>query len=508
MKQPASSRSLLPIVLIMILLVRIVADFPALTMPGAARPEVSTDDSAATKALGLVNEWRISEGLVPLRLNPVLQQMAQEQADFVFPIYKNIENEEDYHKDARGRTPIKRAIENFKWPSYGILERVEIGENAAQSSVKGAVEFWKESPIHRKTATNPTYREVGIVALPLKVKGTFLFYMDFGARPGSLTAMYSPDDESVYLSRENSRYSKEKNIQATIQFFDEDRKPLSEPTKYVNQTKVPAGAGNRFNVKYTVGENESWVLIDRTRDQIIRPNRPMTVQNQVVAVAASSTPPPAVVQASTNTPTSSSPVFTTTPNSQNPPAPSREPLGLPKASTATQTQPPPTLTNTPIATKIKARGTVLPTNTQRPTITPAPPTNTPIVQPSATFTPIGGERPFTLYYNSRALFIFNNSKRSIRIDGLRVGRLTTKSFESVVALPSAGLPATSCLGVGLVGDDQPSPPSACRLVWVQMYIGMERAFWTQGNFDVAWNDVIIQTCGSNAVQSQCTFKLP
>jgi hypothetical protein len=282
--------------------------------------------------------------------------------------------------------------------------------------------------------------------------------------------------------------------------------------KYSKQVKVPAGAGERFNVKYTVGENESWVLIDRTRDQIIRPNRPMTVDTQVVAVAKDNTTSPAVAQVPSSTPpASNSPVFTTSPNFTATATLAATDLIKPSA---TRPLPSATLTNTSAPSKTKARSAAPATNTPRPTMTTAPPTNTPantsppLLTPTSTVTAVGGERIFMIYYNSRSLFIFNNSKRSIKIDGLRVGRLTTKSFESVVALPSAGLPATSCLGVGLVGDEQPSPPSVCRLVWVQMYVGQERAFWTQGNFDVVWNDTVIQTCGSTTVQTQCTFKLP
>ena len=158
------------------------AIFPNFTEAQKTLPD--SNDTAATGALALVNQWRIQQGLMPLELNPLLQKMALDQADYVLPRYNTIENEEQYHHDAKDRSPITRAIEVLNWPNYTLPERVEVGENAAEFNVKGAVKFWQESPIHRKTATNPTYREVGIVALPLPVKGTYLFYINFGARHG------------------------------------------------------------------------------------------------------------------------------------------------------------------------------------------------------------------------------------------------------------------------------------------------------------------------------------
>jgi len=123
--------------------------------------DAPSDEAAATLTLQLLNEWRISEGLAPLRVNATLNEMALQQANFVLGRIDSISHEADYHKDLNGRDAIQRARELFGWPAYGRPERIEVGENAAEFNVKRAIQFWQESPIHRKAATNKAYREVG-----------------------------------------------------------------------------------------------------------------------------------------------------------------------------------------------------------------------------------------------------------------------------------------------------------------------------------------------------------
>ncbi len=491
-----------------ILVVLLIASYGVLPPQIEAAPNpFESDDTAASRALGLVNEWRVSEGLMPLELNGVLQQMAQAQAEYILPRLSSISEEELYHHDAKGRTAIARAVEVYNWPDFNLPQRVEVGENAAQFNVKGAVNFWQNSPIHKKTATNPTYREVGIVALPLPAKGTYLFYMCFGARPNKLTAMLAPEGDTLYVSREFSKYSPEKKVEPTIQLFDANRTPLTDPMPYSLKVSVPKGAGAKFYVKYKTSKSELWTEVQNTRDNTILSDKPaVSVSAQLKAVLAEEKVDD---QQATQTALAITPFdpVNVSPTSSATLAP---------ASTRPQVTLPPTNTHAPTAMATSTQAAVAqqvtlpPTNTHIPTATT---TATPqtislaaTTQPASPTQQSVGQPDLIISYSSKALFVQNVSKRSLKLDGLKIGRLSIDAWQSVVKLPANGLPAGNCLEADVVGAGEEAPPGVCKHVWVAIQVNPSRAFWTTDAFDVIFNGSVIRTCALAA--KTCDIKLP
>src|SRR5215831_14604247 len=100
------------ILLISMLVFMAIAPQPVAVDPPATDP--------ATQVLALLNDWRIQQGLWPLKVNPTLQAMAEAQAQYVVANMGSINVESDYHLDALKQMPAQRAIRApYLWPTYG-----------------------------------------------------------------------------------------------------------------------------------------------------------------------------------------------------------------------------------------------------------------------------------------------------------------------------------------------------------------------------------------------------
>jgi len=151
---------------------------------------VAPDDNAARQITAQLNAWRLREGLSPLKPNATLRTMAIDQATYLVSLEElpGGENGGDIHLDQHGQTPPERAIQApYNWPSYGRRDRTAISENAAVGTIDFALYFWSKSDIHRKTALNPAYREVGVAAVPYN--GGYLFIVDYGRAPRCVTCV-------------------------------------------------------------------------------------------------------------------------------------------------------------------------------------------------------------------------------------------------------------------------------------------------------------------------------
>lgn len=156
------------------------------------------------KMLAALNKWRVDMGLWGFQPNAVLTRMARDQARYVLA-QPSIPN--DVHIDAKGRYPRDRAVASeYAWPSYGIPQRVQVGENTyVGASVQKAIDWWRGSDIHNRTISNPTYREVGVAALPHP--WGFLYVIVFGARPNVFPTLVDLKNNQIYFSGERSQYA-------------------------------------------------------------------------------------------------------------------------------------------------------------------------------------------------------------------------------------------------------------------------------------------------------------
>lgn len=435
-------------------------------------------DSASTQTLQLLNEWRISEGLTPLRVNATLNQMALQQANYVLSRIDSIVDESAYHKDINGRDALRRARELFNWPTYGRPERIEVGENAAEFSVKRAIQFWQESSIHRKAALNRAYREVGIAAL--QHQGRYLIFTVFGARPGAYPVMVSADRQKIYLSNEYSRYADLSPNRVSVTIFDANMNPLVGPTDWKAVFRAPIGLTQQFYVRLSFDNNgkivEETTFVDMALDEIILPGG-----NQSVTAQAA-TPVPFAMQ-----PTATLP----------PPTPFVIQL-------ATNTPRPATTQTAPTVAAIQLSATPLPPTAVPPTAIPpteVPPTATPLPP-----TPIpAGAVDLLILYDGTTLTVLNASGKAVNLTGLVINRTSIERFQALAAFPADRFGAGSCLQMVAIGRVATVVPE-CRFVRSELSVDPVRQFWAQAAFQISLNGKVIAVCQPGT--GRCEVDLP
>lgn len=240
----------------------------------SAAPTSRQDRAAMYEILGLLNEWRLSLGLTPFRLDATLEAMALYQANYLVTV-RNIPDGPDIHKGRGGEGVKERALfDQFNWPYYGRPEQIQIGEIAAVRTAVGAITFWKNSSPHRRTVTNPAYREIGIAAFP---RGAGHIYVAvLGARPDVLPALADTDNDKLYLTNELSGYAAQQqpwmHTADQVRLFDAAGRPLNADwIPWQATIDLPKDAGDKLYVLYTDGSAESLSEVDLTRDVVVLP---------------------------------------------------------------------------------------------------------------------------------------------------------------------------------------------------------------------------------------------
>lgn len=258
---------------------------------GAAAAQSSSETDIMMDVLARMNVWRISQGLMPLKVNPVLMRMAQDQADFVAPRASAIEDEAEYHKDEQGRDAKRRAVERYNYPFYGNPEQVEVGEIVAVGNTSFAFGFWERSDSHRRTALNPVYREIGIGVVK-KLAGD-VYYVTLGARPNVLTALVAPDRQSLYVTLELSPYRPMSPSATTVQLIDVEGKPLTEVRAWSSQIPLPSGLPNVIQVKVVSGTFQTQIPVNLTTDLVVVDTKTLPASEVFKIISATPIPPTA-----------------------------------------------------------------------------------------------------------------------------------------------------------------------------------------------------------------------
>jgi uncharacterized protein YkwD len=160
----------------------------ALALPAVAAPATSRSHAALTSlelgVLDQLNSIRVQHALVPLTLSPSLtaasaQHSEQMAADGYFK-----------HSSYNGSAFWLRI---GRWYSSSGYTYWSVGENLLWSSPNVtpsvALQMWMESPEHRANILNPSWREIGVVALHVgTAPGTYrgrpvtIITTDFGVR--------------------------------------------------------------------------------------------------------------------------------------------------------------------------------------------------------------------------------------------------------------------------------------------------------------------------------------
>lgn len=296
-----------------LLLVVIVAVFSAVPrLPPSPRPaEAQQADSAALETIALINQYRLQQGLTPLKLNATLTALADAQAAYLADIpYTRWPS--DIHRDASGRD-IKTRAQQAGWAVYNAanIAVTEIGR--LDRDPAAALAWWQGSSIHNRALTNAAYREIGAAVLPASGGGGDVFMVVLGGRPHVLPAVVDPAAGLLYLTRDQFGFRQVAGVveAAEYRLYDAAGQPLQSAWQpWAGTVPLPAAARELITVAYrdeagtgfgvtTVDLDRDWLLIPATLDQVAA----LTDTASAAAAAPTTAPTAAPTSASAAPPT-------------------------------------------------------------------------------------------------------------------------------------------------------------------------------------------------------------
>lgn len=413
----------------------------------------SSPNNLIPELMRQINVWRLREGLGPLVYNPTLEAMAASQADYLLTL-GSIPRGGDIHIGARGEDIRQRSqFEPFLWPTYGHPQKISVTEIAAIGNIRTAINFWSNSDIHRRSVTNPNYREVGVAA---RQYGTdVMFIVVLGGRPNVLPSLVDADSNLLYLTNERNTWTGDWiGVATRYRILDSQRQVVQDWASWARDVPIPTLDGDIFYVEYEDAAGK------RTATEVRR-----TPIWSSIPIVPTATPTPL----STSTPI---------PTASHTPAP-----GVAGFFT----------TNTPV-----------PSPTPIPTFTPIP-SLTPTTTPSPTIPPDS----VALVVYPRVLTLISRSDFADVSDLVFRGAGQTFAatrWETVTSgLNTGALARGHCLQVVLRGSGQPIAPDECRYVRSLITLGEDDVFWS-ADFEVLRGDVVVATCPADT--EQCEIVLP
>ena len=209
-----------------------------------------------------LNEWRLGLDLGPLAANETLERMAFDQATYLASM-PNLPRTSFIHNGRQNEGPRERALwPEYAWPDYGFPGQILLSEITWVGDRQDALDFWHESRVHRESATNPWYREVGVAAVPYKRNGIngHIFVAVLGARPNVLSVLGDPKNGRLYLTNETYRGARGdtiRNVQQ-VRLFDGSGRPLTNGwVPWQAEMALPENAGNGISVLFSDGERQT-----------------------------------------------------------------------------------------------------------------------------------------------------------------------------------------------------------------------------------------------------------
>ncbi len=424
--------------------------------PSQASTDLPQDDQAAQAILQLINGWRMTNGVWPLKINPTLTQMALDQANYVSSL-PEIPAGGEIHVGRFGEMPPARAVlPPYNWPSYANAANTAVGEiTYVGATTAVAMNFWANSTIHRNTALNTAYREVGVAAIPNKLG--HMYVVDFGSRPDIFPVTADLQNQKLYLSNERFRWARAPYLlnAQQVRLFDALGRPLGDWVSWSNTLPLPANAGDQITVAY---QDDNGVMALAS----------VSLSGDTASNLPEMTPTPTL-------PPSATPTATTTVKASATPAATAASSGsqTPTATTASSGSTAPTATLSP--TTVSSGGIVL----------------------------LYDQQSFTIWNNSGSVanvaeIVFAGAQTSFA-----VARWNTQWLSGSLS----ALAANDCLAVWSWDIKSTlSKPSACGQRRGVITIAPNQLFWTQGDFEVKLHDALLATCSVSA--NRCAFDLP
>lgn len=258
----------------------------------SAQTTVHNDLGRAFDMIGELNAWRLEAGLSPLRPNETLMKMAFFQADYLMSL-RSIPDGPAIHRGRNGEGVRARArYSQFDWPYYSRQEHIAIGEIAAVFPLNRAMAFWRSSPPHFNTITNPAYREIGVAAIPRQFNT--LYVVVFGARPNVLPAFIHPETNQLHLTRDEYGPAVHHITLVnplSLRLFDADGRPLDNDWRpWQPVIDLPDTSSQTFHLLYTDGQRMAMTRVNRERDILILPGYQPPLES--FSFAPTSTPAP------------------------------------------------------------------------------------------------------------------------------------------------------------------------------------------------------------------------
>jgi len=227
-------------------------------------PDTPEYDPFALALVAAINEWRIEEGLWPLRVNNTLMEMAQDQVEYLDGL-SALPQGGAMHVGSNGETPQTRALyPQYEWPFYGTSNRVAIGENAyIGANETAAITYWSGSQIHRAAALSREYREIGVGVVDHRYGHVYIAV--FGARPNVLPALVEPVSGQLFLSNEGYRYATGGDwlqVVAQYQYLDSGESATDDSAWLPWETTIalPDGSGPYY-IAYSDGSSETLTIV-------------------------------------------------------------------------------------------------------------------------------------------------------------------------------------------------------------------------------------------------------
>lgn len=209
-----------------------------------------------------LNAWRLGLELGPLAANDTLAQMAFDQAAYLAGM-TSLPRTQFIHNGRQGEGPRVRALwPEYGWPDFGITGQIVLSEITWVGERQDALDFWHESRVHRESATNPWYREVGVAAVPYRrnrITG-YIFVAVLGSRPNVLPALADPQGGSLYLTNETFNGGRGERMRSAqqVRLFDGDGRPLTNGwIPWAAKLQIPEGAGSAISVLYSDGTTQT-----------------------------------------------------------------------------------------------------------------------------------------------------------------------------------------------------------------------------------------------------------
>lgn len=227
------------------------------------------DQTLADDMFAALNEWRLEQNLAPFQYNPTLEALAMLQLRHVLAL-PNIPPSDYIHDGILGEGPRDRGLwPPYSWPHYDNPARVNLVEIiVAQPTVAKGIVWWKNSPIHNESVTNPNYREAGVVAMPYEYGTVFVAVL--AGRPNVLPAMIHPDGATLYLTQDSfwgAALNQDYLAEVTeVRLLDSDQTPLIDWQPWTATLPLPDVSGDTLVVEYTDGTQTVTTTVNITED--------------------------------------------------------------------------------------------------------------------------------------------------------------------------------------------------------------------------------------------------